>query len=333
MSGAGRAEAPWVTHPWVAEGQQHLRFGVAQLVWSSPPDWPARRDFVQAAEGLGFDSYWAQDHPAMTADCWTTLAALAVSTRTIRLGTLVSCVSYRSPALLARMAADVDRLSGGRLVLGLGIGWVEREFRQLGIPFPPASERQEVLEETLAIVRGLWGAEPFSYRGRHHRVDEANVLPGPVQRPRVPIMIAGGGERVTLRQVAQHADASNVGGIDAAGGARGPEGVRRKYVALRRHCEAVGRPYETVLRSHFASPVVLAESDRAVREKLDALPPTGRERMRPSTVAGTPRAVVATLRALAAAGVQYFIAVLHATDAETLGLLAERVVPELQGRG
>ena len=92
------------------------------------------------------------------------------------------------------MAADVDRLSSGRLVLGLGIGWSEREFRQLGMPFRPTAERQEVLEETIAIVRGLWGSAPFSFRGKHYQVNEANVPPGPVQSPWVPIMIAGAGQ-------------------------------------------------------------------------------------------------------------------------------------------
>ena len=107
-------------HPWVAAGRGRIRFGVTQATWETSPDWDTRVAFVRAAEALGFDSYWAADHPTMQPDCFTTLAGLAGVTERMRLGTLVCCVYYRSPTLLARQAADVDRISGGRLVLGLG---------------------------------------------------------------------------------------------------------------------------------------------------------------------------------------------------------------------
>lgn len=136
-------------HPWVAEGQHRVRFAI---VGAFIKDWPRRLAFVQRAEELGYDAYWANDHPTRSVDCWTTLAALAMATRTIRLVSLVSCIYYRSPALLAWQAADVDRLSGGRLVLGLGIGDDTQEFAQLQLRFPPIRERQEALEETLRIV-------------------------------------------------------------------------------------------------------------------------------------------------------------------------------------
>src|ERR687894_831544 len=126
------------SHPWVAEGEHRIRFGIAYGAQDPSSTWTETRDFVQMVEGLGFNSYWAIDHPSAAvsgADCWTTLAVLAASTRTIRLGPLVSCVYYRSPALLARMAADVDQLSGGRLVLGLGMGNHAKEFRRLGLAF------------------------------------------------------------------------------------------------------------------------------------------------------------------------------------------------------
>jgi alkanesulfonate monooxygenase SsuD/methylene tetrahydromethanopterin reductase-like flavin-dependent oxidoreductase (luciferase family) len=125
----------WLVHPWVAEGARRVRFGVMAGPLN---DWPRLSAFVARAEELGFDSYWAIDHPLRGADWATNLAALAVTTRSLRLGTLVACVYYRNPVLLARQAADVDRLSGGRFVLGLGIGHVEREFARMGISFPAA---------------------------------------------------------------------------------------------------------------------------------------------------------------------------------------------------
>src|ERR1044071_3504457 len=120
-------------HPWVGAQRTELRFGLAWAPHPSP-DWAICRDLVQLAEGLGYDSYWCMDHPTATVDCWTRLAALVVCTRPLRLGPLVSFVSFRGPAMLARVAADVDRLSDGRLVLGVGIGDMPWEFEALGLP-------------------------------------------------------------------------------------------------------------------------------------------------------------------------------------------------------
>jgi alkanesulfonate monooxygenase SsuD/methylene tetrahydromethanopterin reductase-like flavin-dependent oxidoreductase (luciferase family) len=284
-------------------------------------------------EGLGFDSYWAIDHPSAPvsgADCWTTLAFLAASTRTIRLGPLVSCVYYRDPVLLARMAADVDRLSDGRLVLGLGIGDNSAEFARLGIDLPPAPERQQVLDETVRIVYGVWGAEPFTFEGRHFRVEEAYVRPGPVQQPYVPLLIAGGGERGTLPQVARLADASNFGAHRNIGSAFTMDDVVRKLAVLRGSCEAKGRPYESVLPTHTTMPLFLAKSEVALQEKLASVPAMTRERFAPSTVAGTPRQAIGYFRSLVEAGMRYFIVFVYPKDIDTIRLLAEQVVPEIE---
>jgi alkanesulfonate monooxygenase SsuD/methylene tetrahydromethanopterin reductase-like flavin-dependent oxidoreductase (luciferase family) len=183
-------------HPWVAQSQNTVRFGVACGPWWEPH---ALIKYVRAIEELGVDSFWAIDHPVIFgADCWSMLAALATTTERIRLGSLVSCVYYRHPALLARMAADVDRLSQGRLVLGLGMGDSAVEFERMGIPLLPVPQRQQGLEETIRIVNGLWSGEPFSFTGEQFNVSEATVAPGPVQQPHMPVVIAGGGELADL---------------------------------------------------------------------------------------------------------------------------------------
>jgi alkanesulfonate monooxygenase SsuD/methylene tetrahydromethanopterin reductase-like flavin-dependent oxidoreductase (luciferase family) len=320
-------------HPWVSEGQRRIRFGIAWGVQDPTSSWTETRDFVQMVEALGFDSYWAIDHPSAPvsgADCWTTLAVLAASTRTIRLGPLVNCVFYRDPVLLARMAADVDRLSDGRLVLGLGIGDNASEFARLGIDLLPASERQQVLDETVAVVRGVWGAAPFTFEGRHFRVAEAYVRPGPVQQPYVPLLIAGGGERGTLPRVARLADASNFGSHRNIGSAFTMDDVARKLAVLRAHCESEGRPDGSVLPTHTTMPLFLAETESALQAKLAAVPATIREPFAPSTVAGTPRQVIDHFRSLVEAGLRYFIVFVYPKDAETVRLLAEQVVPEIE---
>jgi alkanesulfonate monooxygenase SsuD/methylene tetrahydromethanopterin reductase-like flavin-dependent oxidoreductase (luciferase family) len=282
-------------------------------------------------ETLGFDSYWAMDHPVSGFDAWSSLAALAAVTTRVRLGPLVSCVFYRSPAMLARLAADVDRISEGRLVLGLGGGNHAREFAKLGIPFPGTAERLTAVEETVRIVRGLWGGEPLTIEGQHFRLQSAEMHPGPVQQPHVPLLIAGGGEKVTLRQVAQSGDASNFSPHAQAGSAYSADDVRRKLEALRRHCLSLGRPYEAVLKTQVAVPVVLAESSVALAAKLAAIPERIRRGYASSTLAGLPDDAITYYRELAEAGLTYFIAGIYGDDRETVRLLAERVVPHLDG--
>src|SRR5215208_8501718 len=180
-------------HPWVSAGSDRLRVGIE---FAPQPDWGATRDFAQTAEGLGFDSLWIPDHPGVLGNAtWTTLAALASVTTTIRLGPLVACAAYWNPVILARAAADVDRLSGGRAVLGLGSGDIPPEFAQLGLAWGSTAARQARLEETLRIVRPLLRGETVSFTGEYVQADGAVLNPPPVQQPSVPILVAGGGER------------------------------------------------------------------------------------------------------------------------------------------
>jgi alkanesulfonate monooxygenase SsuD/methylene tetrahydromethanopterin reductase-like flavin-dependent oxidoreductase (luciferase family) len=215
---------------------------------------------------------------------------------------------------------------------------------------PPFQARAAALAETVALVRGLWGGAPVTLQGAHVRATDARLATRPVQTPHVPLLIAGGGERVTLRQVAAHADMCNFGPSDAYGSAWGLPEIRRKLAALRRHCAAVGRPYGAILRSHLGS-AAAAETEAALDAKLAARPGqaalveaprepglprrlAGHYRV-PSVehaayvnVAGTPAQLVAYYQGLVDAGMRYFI-LGSGTDAETLRLLADAVIPRL----
>jgi alkanesulfonate monooxygenase SsuD/methylene tetrahydromethanopterin reductase-like flavin-dependent oxidoreductase (luciferase family) len=232
-----------LVHPWVAEGGRRVRFGV---VGNFAADWPDHLRFATQAERLGYDSVCWFDHPNRLMECWTLLGALAAATERIRLISMVSCVYYRPPFMLARQAADVDRISGGRLVLGVGIGDDVPEFEQLGLPFESTRQRQQAMADTVRTIQKLW---------------DGGLRPGPVQEPHVPILIGGGGEKTTLRQVAELADVSNFAPHEWAGSAFDVSDVARKYGVLRDHCASIGRPYESVLRSHFTPLLVLAEDD------------------------------------------------------------------------
>lgn len=315
------------THPWVERGQHQVRFGVLSASYG---DWGHFRDNAQQVEALGYDSIWVYDHPLSfgSADCWIALAELARVTSTVRLGSSVSCVMYRHPAVVARMAADIDQLSDGRLVLGLGIGDDPAEFAQLGIAFGSPRERQRTLEEHVRAIRQLWGGDETTLQGETVQLANARMLNGPTQRPHVPILIAGGGERVTLRQVAQYADACNFGPYSWTGGAYTSADVGRKYDALRKHCAVFDRPYESVLRTYYT--MLVLDDSRAAAERTRADMPTGVEEFRSEIFAGTPDDAIAHYQGLVDRGVQYFIAFAPDAGERTLRLLAEEVIPALR---
>ena len=315
-----------MTHPWVADGARRIRFGV---VGNFVKDWPGHLRFATEAERLGYDSCCLFDHPNRLMECWTLMSALAASTRRIRLISMVSCIYYRSAFMLARQAADVDRISGGRLVLGVGIGDDVPEFAQLGLPFERTGQRQRAMAETVRVVQALWRGEEITSQDGPARLDGAWLRPGPVQEPHVPVLIGGGGERTTLRQVAELADVSNFAPHEWAGSAFDVSDVARKYGVLRDHCAAAGRPYQSILRSHFTPLLVLAEDERQLARKQAAtrIPDPDLTVRR---VFATPPDAVKHYQALADAGVQYFIAGVNAADEETTHLLAEAVWPALQ---
>ncbi len=319
-------------HQWVREFHDRVGWGLQAFALPHEAD-PASRVMAagRLADALGFDAFLLGDHPAYAPEAWLHLGALAVQTSRVRLGSVVLCAGYRPPVLTARLAADLDNLSGGRAILGLGHGWNATEFAQLGLPFPPVPERQAALAESIEIIRGVWGPEPFSYRGRYHSTERERVLPPPLQKPSPPLILAGGGERTALRLVARYADACNFGPGHATGLVRTTDEVRHKNAVLDRHCQDVGRDPRSVLRTHFTSWLMLAPTEEAARAKLAHYYPEGiNEEQQFSRVVGTPAQVAAYYQSLVEAGMQYFVVqTLDAADTETIELLAREVVPRV----
>lgn len=313
-------------HPWVRTGTGKIRMGVHFL--DSYHDWPLFHERVLEVEALGFDSIWVADHPTQIADCWSALAALAVTTTHLRLGSLVSCVFYRNPVLLARLAVDVDRWSGGRLVLGLGIGDMPAEFHQFNLSYGSVSHRQAALEETIQVLKELWLATPVTFQGTYLQV-QAQIAVGPIQQPSIPLLLAGGGERVTLRQVAQYADMSNFGAHVFTGGATQLQDVERKCHVLQDYCHFFGRDPQAVLRSYITMPLLLGKTPECLERKRQALPLPVQKMFQSSIVAMKPQEAIAYYRTLRRAGIQYFIVGIGLGDRETLHLLQTEVLPAL----
>lgn len=319
-----------IVHPWVEHFQRRVGWGLQAFALSQNAN-PAASILAagRLADELGLDAFFIGDHPAYAPDAWLHLAALATQTERVRLGSVVLCAGYRSPVLTARLAADLDNLSHGRLILGLGHGWNGAEFAQLGLPFPAVPSRQEALVEMIEIIRGVWGAEPFSFHGKFHQTEKGWVQPPPRQHPAPPLLLAGAGEKTALRLVARYADACNFGAGHSTGLARTADEVRRKLALLDRYCQEAGRAPGSVLRTHFTSWLMIAPTEAEARAKRDYYYPNGlNEEQQFSRVIGTPRQVAAYYQTLVDAGMQYFVVqTLDATDTETIELLAREVVP------
>ena len=267
---------------------------------------------AREAETAGFRALWVSDHlflgaDAVATDCleaWTLLAALAVDTKKIRIGPMVTSQSYRNPALLAKIAAGVDHMSGGRLEFGLGAGWKEVEYRAYGYDFPDAPTRVTQLVETLEICTRLWSEPKVSYRGKHYRIEDAVSSPKPLQKP-LPIWIGGTKPRV-MRIAAKFAQWFNLSNPSQAAEPRIAELNKELPVA----CKAVGRDPDTLKRSLFIQ-VLVAPTRREIDEiagELGARTKTsGAEwlKARPAMIVGTPDEVGGKLRAVAAGGIDH----------------------------
>ncbi len=291
------------------------------------------RDAATATEAAGYSSLWVMDHllqlpplggPASPIlEGYVTLGALAALTSRVELGTLVTGVTYRSPALLAKEIATLDSLSGGRIILGIGAAWYDVEHTAYGIDFPPVKERFERLVEAVKICRGMLDEESFTFTGTHYSVADARVVPRPVRR--VPLMIGGSGPKKTLRLVAEHADLCNVSGT--------AEVVGPKLAILDEHCRAVGRDPRSVKRTNLVS-LFICGSD-AERDGLrDMLGYATNPDVRTAMIIATRAQAVDQLAELAVAGLDEIIVNLPLiTSTDAIHAAAEVLAEATAGSG
>lgn len=286
---------------------------------------------ARAAERLGFDGWFRSDHflrmgpgdplPGPT-DAWTTLAALARETSRIRLGTLVSSVTFRHPSLLAIQVAQVDAMSGGRIELGLGTGWFAAEHTAYGIPFP--AKRFGILEEQLEVITGLWSTpvgQHFDYSGEHYSLEGAPALPKPAQSD-VPIIVGGAGPKRTPRIAARFATEFNIG-------FRSEDTVTRTFDGVRRACDAVGRDPATLRRS-VALTTVVASDDVTYLRRLDAIGADA-DTFAEVNIAGTPDAAIEKILRLRELGAdRVYLQLVELRDLEHLELIAAEVLPHVR---
>jgi len=279
-----------------------MRFGIFTSMGFQT--WPGVLELWRHLEQSGWDIACVTDHfmpntmdrEGAMLESWSTLAALAALVPRLRVGTIVLGNTYRHPAVVAKMAAQVDIISGGRLLLGMGAGWQENEHEAYGIPFYTMRERLERLDEACQVIRSLWIQKRSDFKGRYYQLSDAPCDPKPVQSPHPELMIGGGGERITLRAVARSADLWNVWG--------GPRVVARKGAILDAHCAALGRDPKSVRRS---ANMALLITDKP--EEVEKLAETIATRMgrhaadaRDTCLAGTPDQIREQLRQLRAAG-------------------------------
>jgi F420-dependent oxidoreductase-like protein len=296
--------------------------------------WERLFRLADAVEELGFAHLFRSDHLTSFSSrraalaLWPSLTALARRTKRIRFGPMVCSVTFRHPAMVARMAASTDALSGGRLDLGLGAGWFEKEHRMFGIDFPPYGTRLEMLDEGAQVVKLLWSGEPASFEGKHYRLEAAESLPLPAQDS--PTLIIGGKGKKTLGVVARHATEWNFS-YD------GPEAFRQKSAELDENCRAIGRDPATLRRS-LMIPFVIGRDEAAVQDRIEAhrrmfpgLPATLEEWLAAGYPGGNPGQLAEQLNAFAEAGVERFMLQHNdLDDLDSLELLAAEVLPHFQ---
>jgi F420-dependent oxidoreductase-like protein len=234
----------------------------------------------------------------VTFECWMSAAALARDTSRIRIGQMVTCNSYRHPALLAKMASTVDVLSHGRLTVGIGAGWDEQEYRAYGYDYPDGPQRLRQLREAVQILLAMWTEQEAHFEGTYYQVRGAINQPKGVQQPHIPLLIGGDGEKVTLKLVAQYADACNVGDDPAT--------VRQKLAMLRQHCATVGREYESIHRTSTTF-CLIADSDEQARALLPAERKARIGNKVTTALIGNPETIQKRLVAYEEAGVQELV--------------------------
>ncbi len=280
-----------------------------------------------------WDSIWVYDHfhtvpePTMetTFECWTITATLARDTERVKIGQMVGCNGYRNPALYAKIASTVDVASHGRLYAGFGAGWYEHEWRAYGYGFPEVPERMRMFREACEIIHKMWTEDKPAFEGKHYTID------GPINEPKnatgtpekkIPLWLGGGGEKVTLKLVAQYGDACNVGGGDA-------DTIRQKLEVLKGHCETVGRNYDDIVKSTSVNVFLVDEGAKPEDATVAARGAMSHEEFSQSFWVGTPQEIAARMQPLVDAGADYIITYLPrlAYDQEPLRRFASEVIP------
>lgn len=291
-------------------------------------------------EANGFESAWVYDHfhtvpkptQEVTYEAWTLMAALAATTSTVRLGQMCTCNSYRPPSYLAKAAASIDAISNGRLEMGIGAGWYDHEYRGYGFEFPKPSVRIGQLGEAVEIMKRMWTEDEVSYDGTYYTLDGAICRPRPLQDPTIPVWVAGGGEKLTLRVAAEHADYTNFGAGDT---------FTHKSEVLAGHCKDVGRDFDEITRSANFN-VLIGETEKDIEDETAML----KDRLRPfvdpddaierwflgsEALRGTPEQIVEKLTSLERLGLGYAILYFPnvAYSSHSLDLFASEVMPAL----
>jgi F420-dependent oxidoreductase-like protein len=300
--------------------------------WNQYSDWPSFLAAQQRADRLGFDSLWTWDHlyPIVGSregpilECYTAMAAVATTTTKATIGLMVGANTFRNPALVAKMITTLDHISDGRAVLGIGAAWFEAEHQAFGIPFGEGpAERLRWLSEALPIMRGMLEGTQPSATGEHYAAKEVQNLPAPVQ-DRLPILVGGGGPKVTLRLVAQYADACNLGGS--------AESVRDKDRILIEHCEAVGRDEKEIERTvGIGVPIIRDSREEALTVLADIFADNGDARLWTGMPVGTPEDVYEHCAPYVEAGYHHLIFGLPAPyDEETMTRITTELRPRLE---
>jgi F420-dependent oxidoreductase-like protein len=294
--------------------------------------WDTVVSIARVAEETGYDSVWVYDHlhtfpevsQQSTWEAWTLMAGLAEATSTVRLGQMCTCNGYRPPSMLAKITANIDVMSGGRLDVGIGAGWYEHEYQGYGYEFPRPAVRIGQLDEAVQILRSMWTEDETTFEGRYYQLDGAINRPRPLQDPYPPLWIAGGGEQLTLRVVAKYGDYANYGGD--------PDVFRHKTEVLQDHCREVGRDFESITLSRNVD-CLIAEDEAALGEKLaevERLLPQGRTlaQWRRLAIIGTPDQVEARIQGFQDLGIDYVV--VYFADAawgDGMRLFANEVMP------
>lgn len=325
---------------FIPQGWRHDLVGI-----DPTKHWEVMSDLAAHADAGPWESLWVYDHfhtvpvpsDQATHEAWTLMAAFAASTSRIRLGQMCSCMSYRNPAYLAKVATTVDIISGGRAEMGIGAGWYQHEWEAYGYGFPRIGERLARLDEGVQIMKQAWETGESTFAGKHYQTDGALFYPQPLQKPGIPLWIAGGGEKVTLRIAAKYAQYTNFAG--------NPEEFTAKSELLRGHTADVGTSFESIVRSSNYN-TIIAETEAEVQQKIDSvharvLPFLGEEKAAsfiaeyrsPGALAvGTPEQVIDNLQRMSRLGLGYAIHYFPeaAYDRSSIELFEREVIPALQ---